>query len=107
MERTQLVDSDNLVHKGDFIVLSGTVYELGGILDGSILVRDGARLLVKGIFHGRLIVEPLGAVEIYGIAKLSDSSCEGHVFVSGVLDGAIAVRHLNAEPGSIIDGIRQ
>lgn len=107
MERTQLFDRDTLVHRGDFVVLGGTSYELGGILDGSILVKDGARLVVRGIFHGRLIVEPSGSVEVYGIAKLRDSNCEGTVSVCGILDGAVTVRHLDAKPGSVIDGVRQ
>jgi len=107
MEMKQLVGCDNFVHKGDFVVFGGTSYELGGILDGSILVKDGARLVVRGIFHGRLIVEPSGTADIHGVAKLSDSRCEGLVSVYGILDGAVTVRHLDAKPGSIIDGVRQ
>lgn len=88
-------------------MLGGTSYELEGILDGSVLVKDGACLIIRGIFHGRLAVEPSGTVEVHGIAKLSDSDCEGPVSVSGILDGAVAVRRLNAKPGSVIDGVRQ
>ena len=75
------------VIEGDLAVVADT--HLLGIVTGSVVVKNGSKLLLEGVISGDLIIEASSSVVIRGTVSGNVSNNGGKLEVRGVVNGTV------------------